>query len=227
MRGTIKIFVFTLILMVATVGCSTKPENPTFLDDYSKLKTSSWHNKVFIWSAANVDFKNYDRVMVDKIILLGPEGKELTEKRQIYKAITKKMQATIREHVARKFIVTEQPGVRTIRIQAAITSEMAHVYDETKYQFMPLNAIIMRDLRAKNRTDPVVVKFESIMLDSQSNEVIAKVVDKSKGYTHSDPLRGEYKTNFGLEDTIPALSRWANSMKKALLELDVNEKQER
>jgi hypothetical protein len=204
------LFVSGVLLSGAVLsGCSsntkvTADKYSGFLSDYSILKPAPDDKDTLSYVAPNIDWSKYNSGMVDKVLVITPDGQQKTDGKLLV-AIADKYQELIEQKLSSKFKMVDNAGEGTIRIQAAITSVFTSYDDYKGYQYIPIAAAVTEAGRAAGvEKKSVRVMTEVKLVDSVDGELLAQAVDLKSG----DKKQGK-DSGILLADVVPILEQWS------------------
>ncbi|RKN81191.1 DUF3313 domain-containing protein [Ulvibacterium marinum] len=193
-------FIFMIILVSCTATKS--PSNSGFLEDYSRLRADQngdrsmqwWEKKDFNWS-------QYRKIILDPVILYyhtEAKGKKIDPEKE--KKLTDYFRNAVEKKLANEYPIVITPGPDVLRIRTAITeiipASPAINYPAMAVAFFPIDM------------GGAVIEVE--FLDSETNEVIATMVDKKMG----SPFKPRAFSRMGY--TRAAFDGWAKELRIAL-----------
>jgi hypothetical protein len=188
-----------LVVVFLSGGCAAggmdDVEESGFLVDYSQLTPGGEDRAALTYVDPEVDFKNYDALMFDRVsVWLSPEA----ENRDVDPAVFKKMSDyflnALVKAVEDSYTVVDQPGPNVIRVRAAITD-------------VEPSDPVAKALSVDNiGTGGAEAEIE--LLDSMSSERLAAAVDRRQG--DQPASRGVW------EDTKDAFDYWARRFRERL-----------
>lgn len=188
-----------LVVVLLFGGCAAggmdDVEESGFLVDYSQLTPGGEDRAALTYVDPEVDFKNYDALMFDRVsVWLSPEA----ENRDVDPAVFKKMSDyflnALVKAVEDGYTVVDQPGPNVIRVRAAITD-------------VEPSDPVAKALSVDNiGTGGAEAEIE--LLDSMSSERLAAAVDRRQG--DQPASRGVW------EDTKDAFDYWARRFRERL-----------
>lgn len=210
-----------LAITIGMTGCATTQSGSSkpaytgqtgFLSDYSKLKLESGKKKVYI--NPDVDFSNYDKIMIDRITVW---YKEDTEYKGIdpteLKALADYFHNAIAKAVEDAYPVVDKPGPGVMRVRISLTDLVP-----TKPEYSVAIAVIPYGSAAdlliggKDSHPPYLgeTAMEAEMLDSQTNEQLGAVVDRKLGKKlNVDTSEGSSAAvKKGVDGYLDAFSTW-------------------
>lgn len=195
---------FAIVINLA--GCATAPPpNSGFLSDYSKLHEDKYGDRSLRWyEKDNFDWQRYSKLMIDPVVVyFHPEAKYRQIDPEAVKKLTDYFRTVVEEQLASDYPIVATPGPDVLRVRAAITeivpANPALNIATTAAMFVPL--------------DMGGAAIEAEFLDSQTNELMAAMVDKKMG-TPVDPKFYRGFTDMGYAKA--AFEAWATELKKAL-----------
>ena len=188
-----------LVVVFLLGGCAAggmdDVEESGFLVDYSQLTPGGEDRAALTYVDPDVDFKNYDALMFDRVsVWLSPEA----EIRDVDPAVFKKMSDyflnALVKAVEDGYTVVDQPGPNVIRVRAAITD-------------VEPSDPVAKALSVDNiGTGGAEAEIE--LLDSMSSERLAAAVDRRQG---AQPASRDV-----WEDTKDAFDYWARRFRERL-----------
>ncbi|RDY61042.1 DUF3313 domain-containing protein [Flagellimonas nanhaiensis] len=192
-----------LVLFISITSCAAIPSTDSgFLEDYSQLQEDKNGDKSLKWWEKNdFDWGKYKSLMLDPVVVLyHPQTKD--KKISAYKEneLATYFHSTVSTELEGKYQVVSTPGPEVLRIRAAITeitpSSPAINYPAMLLVFFPV--------------DMGGATIEVEFLDSETNEVLATMVDKKRG----SPFTPRAFSRLG--HTRAAFDGWAKELRKAL-----------
>lgn len=213
-----KLFVALLVSSTLLTGCAgnkvTADKYSGFLNDYSILKHSVKDADTLSYVTPNIDWTQYDSGMIDKVLIITPDGSVKTDGKLLV-AIADKYEELIKQKLSRKFKIVDHAGPGTIRIQAAITGVFSSYDDLKGYQYIPIAAVVTGAGRASGiEKKSVRVMTEVKMVDSTNGRLLAQAVDLKTGEKKQDENSGIL-----LADVVPILEQWTQRMSDRIAEL--------
>lgn len=185
-----------------------------FLSDYSILKPAPDDKDTLAYIAPNIDWSKYNSGMVDKVVVITPDGEQKTDGKLLV-AIADKYEELLKQKLSRNFKVVDQPGEGTIRIQSAITSVFTSYDDLKGYQYIPIAAAVTGVKRASGaEKQSVRVMGEVKLVDSVNGQLLAEAVDLKAGAEKQDKDSGIL-----LADVVPILEQWSQRIVDRLVAL--------
>lgn len=185
-----------------------------FLSDYSILKPVKDDPGRLGYYDPDINWQQYNSIMVDKVIVITPDGKQQTDAK-ILVAIADKFQELLKQKLSTKFNVVDNAGAGTIRLRAAITSVFTSYDDMKGYQYVPIAAAFTGAKRASgSEQQRIRVMAELKLLDSVDGQLLAQSVDLKSGDNKQDKNSGIL-----LADVVPILARWAQTTNDGLVAL--------
>lgn len=211
----------TALIVFSTLlsGCSsttkvTDDKYSGFLSDYSILKPAPNDKDTMGYVAPNIDWQQYNSVMVDRVLVITPDGQQKTDGKLLV-AIADKFGELIKQKLSGNFNVVDQAGEGTIRIQPAITSVFTSYDDMKGYQYIPIAAAVTGAARASGMEKKSVrVMTEIKMVDAVDGQLLAQAVDLKAGKEKQDESSGIL-----MEDVVPILTQWAQRIADRLVNL--------
>ena len=204
-----KLITGLLVSGALLTGCSsntkiTDDKYSGFLSDYSILKPAANDKDTLAYIAPNIDWSKYNSGMVDKVLVITPDGEQKTDGKLLI-AIADKYEDLIKQKLSSKFNIVDQAGEGTIRIQAAITSVFTSYDDLKGYQYIPIAAAVTGAARAAGaEKQNVRVMSELKLVDSVNGQLLAQAVDLKAGKEKQTKDSGIL-----LADVVPILEQWS------------------
>ncbi len=202
-------FIISLLVSSALIaGCAsnkvTEDKYSGFLNDYSNLRPDPKDEETLGYTAPGINWQQYHSVMVDKVVVITPDGEEKTDGTLLL-AITDKYRALIQEKISKKFNLVDKAGPGTIRIQPAITSVYADYDDRAVYQYLPIGVVVTGAARTSGLSKQSArIMTEIRVVDSVNGQLLAQAVDLKEGKEKQDK-----DSEIVLADVIPILEQWA------------------
>jgi (2Fe-2S) ferredoxin len=192
-------------LVLVLSGCATAPPGSGFLGDYSKLHEDRYGDRSLRWyEKENFNWNQYRKIMLDPVVVYyHPEAKYRQIDPEAVRKLTEYFRKVVEEELAEEYPIVTAPGPDVLRIRAAITeivpANPGINVVTTAAVFVPL--------------DMGGAAIEEEFLDSQTNEVMAAMVDKKMG----NPLDPRFYRGFTtMGYARGAFQAWAGELKKAL-----------
>lgn len=211
-----KLLTSLLLSSVLLTGCAsstkvTKDKYSGFLNDYSILKPTPQDKDTLGYVAPDINWQQYNSVMVDKVLIITPDGEQKTDGKLLV-AIADKFEQIIKQELGKGFTIANHAGEGTVRIQAAITSVFASYDDMKGYQYIPIAAAVTGAKRASGaEKQNVRVMAEFRMVDSVDGQLLGQAVDLKAGKEKQDK-----DSDILLADVVPILNQWAVRMSDRL-----------
>lgn len=203
-----KVFTIILVSCALLTGCAgniiTDDNYSGFLNDYSILKQSPNDKNMLVYVTPDIDWAQYNGIMVDDVLVITPDGDIKTDSKLLI-AIAKKLEELIKQELAKEFNVVKEAGVGTIRLQAAITSVFTSYDDLKGYQYIPIAAAVTGAGRASGiEKKSVRVMSEIRLMDSVDGQLLGQAIDLKSGGKKQDE-----NSVVLLADVKPILEQWA------------------
>ena len=211
-----KLLTTLLVSSALLTGCAankvSEDKYSGFLNDYSILKPAPDDKDRLGYLTPGVDWKKYNSVMVDKVLVIAPDSEQKTDGKLLV-AIADKFEDLIKQKMSKKFTVVDHAGEGTIRLQVAITSVFASYDDMKAYQYIPIAAAVTGAARASGTEKKYArVMTEIRMVDSVNGQLLGQAVDL-KG----DDEKPVKDSGIALEDVVPILEHWAQRISDLLV----------
>lgn len=208
--------ILVLVIALALSGCSASGmknvEKTGFLNNYSQLQPGTDDRAALLYIKPNVDFKQYNKLMFERVVVLLADS---AETREIDPAMLKEMtdyyQNALFNAVKGGYEIVDQPGPGVMRVRVAITE-----LKPSKPVANTLSSIIPVGIVAAGATKAVSgdnlgtgeAGTEMELLDAVTGERLAAAVDKRQG--GKMVFRGKW------EDTKDAFDFWAKRFRERL-----------
>jgi len=175
------------VVLLMGVGCASKGDLRTtgFLQDYSGLEPGPKGGAALRYVKEGVDWKQYDKVMLDEVALFLSQDADF---RGIYldemEALEDIFHKSIVQALGDKYPLTSEPGPGVLRLRPAITGLVpSRPVLNTVSTIVPVGLAISHVKKAATGVHANVglASMEAELLDSQTNEQLAAVVDKRSG----------------------------------------------
>lgn len=199
---TTKVLSFTLVIALTSCAVTKPTSGSGFLEDYSRLEAdSNGDRSLQWWEQKDFDWNKYQKVMLDPVMVY--ENKEASNKKldsEKTKELTDYFRKTVEKKLAAKYPIVSTPGSDVLRIRTAITeiipSSPAINYPAMALIFFPVDM------------GGAIIEVE--FLDSETDEVLAAMVDKKMG----SPLTPRAFSRMG--HARAAFDGWAKELRIAL-----------
>jgi hypothetical protein len=203
------------LLLTMTSGCGSKMKHSGFLKDYPDFKPGPMGGADFVYFKEGVDFKAYDKVMMDHVVFYFSKdakyrGIHSQELKEMADAFHKAMADALKDGYP---LVTE-PGPGVLRIRCAITDVKAsRPLLNTITAVTPIGLGISTVKKGITGTHTFVgeASMEAEFLDSQTNEQIAAVIDR-KAAGKAKVIKGMSKWGHAKD----SFNFWAKRLRKWL-----------
>jgi len=203
-----------LLTGCASVNKVTEEKHSGFLSDYSIMKPTQEDPDRLGYLDSDVNWQQYHSIMVDKVIVITPDGEQQTDA-VILVAIADKYEEILKQQLSTEFNIVENAGAGTIRFQAAITSVFTSYDDMKGYQYIPIAAAFTGAKRASgSEQQRIRVTTEVKLLDSVDGQLLGQSIDLKSGDNKQDKDSGIL-----LADVVPILERWAQSATDVLVRM--------
>jgi hypothetical protein len=219
MNNINKITIATVsILAVLLFACTTNEITPEkysgFLSDYSVLKPSKNDKDMRVYLRPDVNWQQYDSLMIDKVAIVPASDMAVTHK-EIYTEVADEFQKLLISHLSKQFNVVDVEGPHTIRLEAAITGVYESFDDLRGYQFIPVAAVVTGISRGTGISKKKArMMSEGKLIDSATGAILAEAIDLKAGKVIQ--REGQQVT---LSDLEPVLEIWAARITRKFMEL--------
>lgn len=212
MLGLDLLLIGTLLLAGCSASGMKSVGKTGFLNNYSQLQPGSDDRAALVYIKPNADFKAYDKLMFERVVVLLADT---SEAREIDPAMLKEMtdyyQNALFNAVKDGYQIVDQPGPGVMRVRVAITE-----LKPSKPVANTLSTIIPVGIVAAGATKAVSgdnlgtgeAGTEMELLDAQTGERLAAAVDRRQG--GKMVFRGKW------EDTKDAFDYWAQRFRQRL-----------
>lgn len=193
---------FTFLIVLA--GCAAKkpPSNSGFLEDYSRLRVDqNGDRSMQWWERKDFNWNQYRKIMLDTVVLnYHPEAKDKEIDSEKVKQLTDYFRKAVEKKLTDEYPIVTTPGSDVLKIKTAIT-EIIPTSPAINY---PAMAVVFFPI------DMGGAVIEAEFLDSETNEVMATMVDKKMG----SPFKPRAFSRMGY--TRAAFDGWAKDLRIAL-----------
>lgn len=202
----------TLLLGTALLaGCmTTKPEENKYsgwmknYSDLTEFKTPTGSTSMR-WVSPSLKKGQYTAVIIDHIAYYPAPPADSQVPQKTINEIPAYLEQELRKNISNDIKIVQKPGPGVLRFRAAITGVDTPTEGLKAYEVIPIALIFAGVSTATGHRDHnTLVYLEGQLTDSQSNELLAKVVRKGIG----ENLANE-KAQMTLTDTKPVLDGWA------------------
>jgi Protein of unknown function (DUF3313) len=197
------------------MGCAAKGKHSGFLKDYPKFKPGKEGGVDLIYLKENVDFKSYDKIMLDHVVFYFSKdakyrGIHTNELQELADAFHKAMADALKDG----YPLVEEPGPGVLRIRCAITDVVATRSFWSTDTTVTSEGLEIKRSMTKEYNPVGGASMEMELLDALTNGRVAAAIDTKAA--------GEYEVVKGLkkwghaEDTFEF---WAKKLRKWLDEV--------
>lgn len=182
--------VITGLCMLMLLGaCASMQARSTttsgFLGDYSQLKEGGDGKALLVYIDPKVDFKSYTRVLIDPVKLYASsensmENVSLDDRKKLLNYAD----ATIREHLAKDYVIVQKPGPGVMRLRVALTeAEGSYVVLDTVSTVLPIGLALAGLQTAATGSCSFVgsAGVEAELQDSETGKRLMAAVDRRVG----------------------------------------------
>jgi hypothetical protein len=182
---------FSLIFFVFAGCASTKPHYSGFLDTYPEFQPGAEGGVDFVYLKDGVDFKKYNKVMLDNIIFFtdpgaqfkGVEADELKKlEDSFHSALKNEME---KEYPYVSYPIVNKPGPDVMKLRVAVTTlnPGRPVVCGAAMAVLPLSLTVgeVKESVTGKNIGVGTASIEAEMLDSMTNERIAAAMDTFNG----------------------------------------------
>ncbi len=193
---------FTFIVVLTSCAATKPPSNSGFLEDYSRLRVDQNGDRSMQWSEKkDFNWNQYRKIMLDPVVLYyHTEAKNKEIDSEKVKKLTDYFRKAVEKKLADEYPIVTTPGPDVLRIRTAIT-EIIPANPAINY---PAMAVVFFPIDMGG----AVIEVE--FLDSETNEVMATMVDKKMG----SPFKPRAFSRMGY--TRAAFDGWAKELRIAL-----------
>lgn len=188
-----------------------------FLGDYSMLQEGAKGEALLVYIAPGVDWKSYDKVLLDSVTIWGSEDSSLKDapKDQL-QHLTDLFYKDVYDELAKDYKMVDQPGPGTLRIRLAITeAKGSMVVLDTITSVVPQLRIVttLGQFALGNSLITGKAAAEVEVADSMTGRRLGAAVDRSYG---AKALRGVWSK---WDDVDRAFADWAERLRVRLASL--------
>ena len=186
-----------------------------FLRDYSQLRKGEGKEAQLIYIDESADWASYDSIMIDSVtIWYDAKTEDLSAEDR--KTLTDLLYSALHEQLSQDYKIVSSPGLRTLRLRAAITeAKGARVVGNTVTTIIPQARMLSTLSGLATNTQAFVGKatIEGEITDSMSGRRLVAAVDERAGGKTLRGLGGKWK------DVDNAFQYWAERIRTRLAEL--------
>ena len=201
--------------LITTIGCRAKVKQSGFLADYPQLEKGPMGGADFVYFKEGVDFKAYDKVMMDHVVFyFSKDAKYRGIHSQELKEMADAFHKAMADALEGAYPLVDEPGPGVLRIRCAITDVKAsRPLLNTITAVTPIGLGISTVKKGITGTHTFVgeASMEAELLDSQTNEQVAAVIDR-KAAGKAKVIKGMTKWGHAKD----AFNFWAKRLRKWL-----------
>ena len=216
-------FCFLVAIVCLLGACATMQARSTkttgFLGDYSQLKEGKDGQALLVYIDPQADIKSYTRVLMDPVKLYASsehsmENVSLDDRKKLLNYAD----ATIREHLAKNYVLVREPGPGVMRLRVALTeADSSYVVLDTVSTVLPIGLALAGLQTAATGSCSFVgsAGVEAELQDSQTGKRLMAAVDRRVGgkVTGQGDKFDEWRT------VKNAVDYWADRLQTRLAEL--------
>jgi len=205
-----------LMSAVLLAGCAAggmkDVQKAGFLNDYSMMQPGGDDRAALLYIKKDADFKQYDKLMFDRVMVLLAENAEYREiDPAMLSELTDYYQNALLNAVKDGYEIVDQPGPGVLRVRTAITGvKPSRPVANTLSTIIPVGIVVSGATKAVSGdnlgTGEAQTEFE--VVDAQSGERLAAAVDRRQG--GKMVFRGTWT------DTKEAFDFWAKRFRQRL-----------
>ena len=160
------------------MGCASKGRYSGFLKDYPKFEPGPEGGADLIYLKENVDFKSYDKVMIDHVVFYFSEdakyrGINTNELQELADVFHKTMAGALKDG----YPLVEEPGSGVLRIRCAITDVVATRSFWSTDTTVTSEGLEIKRSMTKEYNPVGGASMEMELLDSLTNGRVAAAID--------------------------------------------------
>ncbi|MDP2848123.1 MAG: DUF3313 domain-containing protein [Humidesulfovibrio sp.] len=214
----------TLVMLAVLLGFGSAQAAETKVEhflgkDYSLLKARDKDGNIMKWRNPKFDPKKYNKILVDDVVLW-PTVQSMNERTGVEKEDLVVIQKYFRDVLVKalkdiEFPLTETPGPKTIRVQAAITDVTpSYPVGNAITSIVPVGILLSYGKKAVTGKHTAVgqCSVEVRFVDAVTNEPLALFAGKKAGDKYDS---AGYESQ-GV--TKQAMEQWALQREKAILD---------
>ena len=182
------IALFSLALL-ALSGCASTPDasdkkipeelQSGFLRDYARLEPLGGDLLVWRWLNPKVDFRKYDRFMIETIDSVVPPAyrESQSPNPKIVAAATAYFREALIRELGKRYEIVDSPGENVGRISIALTSIQPSVRQLSSWQYLPIPLVVagVSEMTGVRERD-VVAYMEGSITDSLNGELLMEMM---------------------------------------------------
>ena len=193
----------SFISIIVLSGCATTaPPNSGFMHNYSMLREDTNGDKSLKWwEKEGFNWQQYQKLMLDTVVVhYHPQAGSTRINAETEKKLTNYFMKAVKEELTDEFTIVTTPGPDVLRVRASV-SEIIPASPALNYPAMVV-AFFPIDMGG--------AALEAEFLDSETNEILAAMVDRKMG----SPLKPRGFTRLGYARA--AFDSWAKELRIAL-----------
>lgn len=209
------------IASIGVVGCASKVQQPDeysgFLKDYSHLKEAKSPSGVEVmrWIDPKLDLNKYTSVYIEPSQLYPapqPTGK-ISQK--TLNGITTYYDQALKRELGKSLPLASAPGPGVIVVRPAITAVSSQTEGLAPYEYIPVALVAAAVSTATGiRDQETQLSTEAVLIDGQSQAVVAQVVRKGTGKPLDNNTQELKADNFKT-----VIDGWARDLHQSYLKL--------
>jgi hypothetical protein len=174
----------TALLTLITTGSFADDVDSGFLTDYSQLKPVAGTGiRMYTAPDFNTDLKNYTAVMIDQPeFVIADDSKYKGFKPDDVKAVADALRKALTDVVSKNLTVVDKPGPGVLYVRIAASNVHLKKKSRGLLGYTPAGFVVTTAVAAGQAMEQKVIlqdmKLEMELQDSQSQVVLAAVVDK-------------------------------------------------
>lgn len=201
--------------VIGLAGCASSQVDPSqysgFLKDYSRLKPaeSATGAPVMRWIDPTVNPAQYTQVYIEPSQFYPRPQPSPVISAQALQSISAYYDTALKRELGKEIPLASAPGPHTLIIRPAITAVSTSTEGLKPYEVIPIALVAAAvNTASGGRDQNVEIATEAVVLDADSNKVLAQVVRKGAGQALEND-----KTQLTLEAVKPVLDGWANDLR--------------
>lgn len=157
------------------------------------------------WAGQKMGDGFYTAIIIDPVTYYPAPPADSQVSDRVLGEITGYLEDALQRQIGKNTMLWGKPGKGVLRMKVAITGVATPVEGLQPYEVIPIGAVFAgANAAAGERDHTTIVYLEAMLLDSQTNEVLARTVRQGTGKN----LNNE-QSQMTLESVRPVLDGWA------------------
>lgn len=220
----IRILSVMFLIGMLCVSCATTHQTRSaatsgFLNDYSQLKEGTDEQALMVYIDENVNFNQYDKIIIKHVKLIASEDSEMAEiPKEDLDAIADYFYVSLNQKLSKKYTIAKEQGPKTMELKVALTDMSgSNVVIDTLGSLLPIGMAINAISKVATGNNRAVgsATGEMELTDSMSGKRLVAAVDGRSGTKYT----GQFDKFKEWKDAKDACDYWAERIVTRLDEL--------